>query len=146
MNWDRNDPESFVDSFDKLVPSYWQTMVTEAGEHQKQQVPSDPSTLLTLRAVYEVIDGLVAKGKLQRGKYSEMDENGWPKLCDGSPVPSQSRTALIESPSPRQKLGLFSLSSFDTRVPPYLINSSVPSQQRSPQPPASERGCTKDKP
>lgn len=110
----RSDSESFVGSFDKLFPSQWQSMLSKAGEQNKQQVPTDPSTMVTLRTVYEVIDGLVAKGKLKRGKDLEMDENGWPKLCDDGPAPSRSQSRpAFESLSNRQKLSLLSLSSSD---------------------------------
>ncbi|KAK7927394.1 hypothetical protein PG985_004392 [Apiospora marii] len=115
----KTNPNSFVSSFDKLISSHQQPVIAQTGVHHKPQVPSGPATLSTLRAVYEVLDGLVAKGKLQRGKDLEMDENGWPKLCDDNPAPSQSRTApdvKFESLSNLEKLGLFSLSAFDAEA------------------------------
>ncbi|KAK7958558.1 hypothetical protein PG988_013406 [Apiospora saccharicola] len=75
----RKYPETFVGSFDKLVSSHWQSMITQAGEHHKQQVPNDPSTLLTLRAVYEVIDKLVEEGTLKRGVQLDLDKKAGPK-------------------------------------------------------------------
>ncbi|KAK8127838.1 hypothetical protein PG984_008946 [Apiospora sp. TS-2023a] len=133
----KNKPESFVDSFDKLIPSHWQSMITQAGEQHKQQTPNDPSTLLTLRAVYEVIDELVDEGKLQRGKDIDMDENGWPAVYEYGFAPSRSRASgrpAFEDLTPHQKLGLLTLSKFDARVPRLQqLNPPAPEQQTNDQ-------------
>ncbi|KAK8080300.1 hypothetical protein PG997_008118 [Apiospora hydei] len=83
--------ESFVSAFDRLI---WQHTVIEAGKHHRQQVPNGPSTLSTLRTTYGVLDKLVDNGKIRRGKDMEIDENGWPKLCDdGGFSPNQQENA-----------------------------------------------------
>ncbi|KAK8042416.1 hypothetical protein PG994_012899 [Apiospora phragmitis] len=92
----RNERESFVRSFDRFGPSPWQSTVIETGERHRQQVPSDPSTLSTLQTMYELLDGLVERGKIQRGNDLEIDENGWPKLCENNPASDQQNDTRVE--------------------------------------------------